>query len=246
MKGLKLAGTEVHLRTPLKQSPVLLVGTLDAYYEQLRNLILLEGKTARSLDNDYFARLKFDKQINGYAIGLKEHTGKYPTKCLYTAFRKPQIRPRLKRKVPETIPEFLKRLEADLHDRQDWYYVTYPHRFGKASVAAVRQDIEWLTFDLYSKYNYLSVDKLLSPECWPRNDGHCLKWGTCPYFRLCKNYKSYPLQFRFYQMRDIRYDEEQLELNTQRKFSTVQNRMKGVIHNAKSRVHRSRRVSRKG
>lgn len=245
MKGLKLAGTEIHLRTPLKQSPVLLVGTLDAYYKQIRKLILLEGKTAKAMDNDYFSRLKFDKQINSYAIGLNEHAGKYPTKCLYTAFRKPQIRPR-KKKKPETIPEFLKRLEADLYKREDWYFVTYPHRFGKASVAAVLQDIEWLTFDLYSKYNYLSVDRLLSPDCWPRNDRQCFVYGTCPYFRLCKHYSNYPLQFRFYQMRDIRYDEEQLELNTQRKFSTVQNRMKGVIHGKKPRVNRSRRVSRKG
>lgn len=244
MKGLKLAGTEIHLETPLKQSPVLLVGTLDAYYEKGKNLVLLEGKTAKSIDNDYFARLKFDKQINGYAIGLQEHAGRCPTTCLYTAFRKPQIRPRRKQK-PETIPEFLKRLEANLYEREDWYFVTYQHRFGKASVAAVLQDIEWLTFDLYSKYNYLSVDRLLNPACWPRNDRQCFVYGICPYFRLCKNYNNYMLYFRFYQMRDIRYKAEELELNPQRKFSTSQHRLKGLSNDKKSRVRRSRRVSRK-
>lgn len=241
MKDLKLAGTELHLKVPLKQSPIVYVGTLDAYYKWARALVLLEGKTAKSMDNDYFSRLKFDKQINGYAIGLREHEGKLPTRCLYTAFRKPQIRPRKKNK-PETIPEFLKRLEEDLHEREDWYFVTYIHRFGKQSIAAVLQDIEWLTFDLYSKYNYLSVDRLLCPDCWPRNDHQCFVYGTCPYFRLCKHYKNYPLQFRFYQMRDIRYEEEQLELNTQRKFSTVQNKMKGTaLPKKKKEVRRKRK-----
>lgn len=221
--GLVLQGTELRYKKRLRTSPVDFVGTLDAYYKEKKALVLDEGKTASRLSDDSFRRLKFDKQINGYAIGLEAMLGQCPVRCRYTVFRKPQIRPR-KAKKPETIPQFLTRLEEDLHERADWYFVTYIHRFGRRSVAAVLEDIEWLTFDLYAKYNYLSKDQLLNPHNWPRNDNNCFTYGTCPYFGLCNHYDSYPLHFRFFRGRDIRYEGEGAELDASRQFSTAQKR----------------------
>lgn len=220
MKGLTLLGTEKRFKLRLSQSPVDFVGQIDAAYNEKSNIILQEGKTAKQINDDFFSRLKFDKQVNGYALGVKELFGRLPTKCYYTAFRKPQIRPRQK----ETIPQYLKRLEEDFIGRADWYFITHIHRFGKRSVEAVLQDIEWLTFDLYAKFNYLSTDQLLCPANWPRDDRKCFVYGTCPYFLLCKNYDNYPLYLQFYRERDIRYDEEEAELNVQKQFSTVSKR----------------------
>lgn len=220
MKGLTLLATEKRFKLRLSQSPVDFVGQIDAAYKEKNNIILQEGKTTKQLDNDFFARLKFDKQINGYALGIEALFGKLPTKCYYTAFRKPQIRPRKN----ESITQYLERLEADFVERADWYFVTHPHRFGKRSVEAVLQDLEWLSFDLYAKFNYLSTDQLLCPNNWPRNDRNCFIYGTCPYFLLCKNYDNYPLYLQFYRERDIRYEEEEAELNVQKQFPTVPKR----------------------
>lgn len=216
MRGLKFGGAEVHFEKRLKQSPVIFEGTVDAWYKSAKKIVLFEGKTASRPDNDYFKRLKFDKQINGYAIGLHDILGQYPRECYYTVFRKPQIRQR-KNETPE---DFFERLEGDLIERKDWYFIFFKHLFGKAAVQAVLNDIEWMTFDLAAKYDYLTEDQLLDPKNWPRNDHQCFNYGTCPYFGLCRRPKSYPLYYRFYTMRDIRYETEKRELNKKRAFST--------------------------
>lgn len=215
MKGLKFGGAEQHFEMPLKQSPVLFEGTVDAWYKDKKKVVLFEGKTAKRPDNDYFRKLKFDKQVNGYAIGLHHLIGKYPRECYYTVFRKPQIRQR----KTETPEDFFDRLEQDLIDRKDWYFIFYKHLFGKGAVKAVLNDIEWMTFDLAAKYDYLTEDQLLDPANWPRNDRQCFDYGTCPYFTLCQRTKSYPLYYRFFTMRDIRYDTEKEELNEKRAYS---------------------------
>jgi hypothetical protein len=224
MKGLELGGTEIHFQKNLEQSHVIFEGRLDAWYKRKKSIVLFEGKTASRPDNDYFKRLTFDKQINGYAIGLHDMLGKYPRECMYTVFRKPQIR----QKKTETPEDFFQRLEEDLIERKDWYFIFYKHLFGKGAVRAVLNDIEWMTFDLASKYDYLTTDQLLTPSNWPRR-GDCFKYGTCPYFTLCRKGKSAPLYFRYFTMRDIRYDNEKKELCKKRAYSVkIKKLLKGL------------------
>ena len=228
MKGLTFGGAEMHFKKKLKQSDVVYEGTLDAWYKSKRRLILVEGKTAKNPNNEYFRRLKFDLQINGYADALHDLEGRYPRECYYTVFRKPQIRQRKN----ETPSEFYVRLKQDLIDRQDWYYIFYKHLFGKGAIKAVMQDIEWTTFDLAAKYDYLTTEQLLQPENWPRSGSQlqCFTYGTCPYFALCQRPKSYPLYYRFFKMRDIRYDLEWEELNPKRTINTKsRTKMKGTL-----------------
>jgi hypothetical protein len=209
----KTKHTEIAFRKPLKQSPVILVGRLDATGEYLGMPAIKEYKTASRVNNEYFQRLIFDKQLNGYAIGHKKMFGMYPQVCPYTVFHKPAIRVRQN----ETVPEFLMRLEEDLHMRQDWYYIKQDIRFKKKAIKATLMDIEWAVFDLYSKYGFLSKEQILNPFNWPRNDSACFNYGVCPYFFLCRNCYNYKLYLSFYQMREIRYEEEKAELD--RKFA---------------------------
>ena len=221
MKGLVLGGAEVHFEKKLKQSQVIYEGQVDAWYKSKAKIVLFEGKTASRPDNDYFRRLTFDKQINGYATGLHGMLGKYPRECVYTVFRKPQIRQR----KTESPDEFFQRLEEDLIERQNWYFIFHKHLFGKGQIQSVLNDIEWMTFDLAAKYDYLTTDKLLDYRNWPRQGGHCFKYGTCPYFNLCRKGKSAPLYYRYFTMREIRYDNEKKELNKKRAYSVKTKRV---------------------
>jgi hypothetical protein len=211
--AIKILGTEKRFVKMFNRSPVEFIGTVDAWGEdENKALTLLEYKTASRITADYFYRLKFDKQVNGYAIGLKELIGKYPKRCPYRVFRKPSIRP----KVNESVAAYMERLEEDLYNRADWYFLEEPLKFGKTSIASVEHDLEAGTYDLWQKYEEYSTDEILDPANWPRNDRACFNYGTCPYFLLCRNIRTYKLYLRFYMARDIRYPQEQTELNPQK------------------------------
>ncbi len=218
-KQLKFAitNTEERFAVKLDLSPVVFIGTIDSYGENKGIYIMPEYKTASRVDAEYFKRLVFDKQLNGYAIGLKTIIGKYPKKSPYIVLRKPAIRV----KQTETSDAFLERFENDLHDRKEFYFIHEMFTFGKKNVEAVRQDIEIKTMDLWLKFDCLNDEDLLNPMSWGRNDRACFNYGVCPYFMLCKNCHNYLLYLKFYMMREIRYQEEEAELNHGLKYSTI-------------------------
>lgn len=208
--ALKNLQTEVPFAIKLHKSPVIYEGTVDSFGTRQSKIILVERKTTKIISDVFFGLLKFDVQINGYAQAIKEAIlGKYPSRCDYTAFRKPQIRVNKK----ETVEAFLIRLEKDLHTRKEWYYVTHPHIFGKQSIGRVMNDIEVTTSELHAKYQRLSRKELLDPANWPRRRSHCLWYGACPYILLCKNCDKYPLYLKMFQQRELRYDLERKEIS---------------------------------
>jgi hypothetical protein len=201
--------TEKRFKLLLDKTPVVFLGTIDWHglYKDLP--AIKEYKTASMVNNEYFQKLLFDKQLNGYALGYKALTGKYPKICPYTVFRKPAIRCR----VNETAAQFVERLREDLHVRADWYFLQEDIRFTKHQVESVKDDIEWLVFDLFCKYETLSEEQIISPCNWPRNDDACFHYGCCEYFPLCKNISAFETYMQMYQMREIRYTEEKAELS---------------------------------
>lgn len=208
-----LVKSEERFKIKLEQSPVYFEGTLDGqgHVVKSKKQIMFEIKSASSqyLNNDYFKHLLFDKQINGYAAGKKKSELIKFGECHYLVFRKPAIRVRQN----EEVEEFLERLEDDLHDRADWYYIEYKHPFGIHAVEAAYQDIESLTFDLYCKYEFLKGEKILNPFKWGREDGQCFRYGKCRYFNLCKSVEKYPLKLKGFKSRELRYDLEPYELD---------------------------------
>lgn len=201
--------TETKFETKLIESPVIYEGTIDLFGKKKAKTILVEHKTAKQINEAFLGLLKFDVQINGYANAIKnEIIGNYPSQCHYTVFRKPQIRVTKK----ETVEQFLTRLEEDLHDRKDWYYVTFIHKFGKRSINEVMSDIERFTAELHTKYTKLTQEQLLNPYYWPRRRSHCLWYGACQYIMLCKNCEKYHLYLRMFQQREMRYQLEKEEL----------------------------------
>lgn len=203
--------TEKTFKIPLTMSPIILIGVIDAYGIEDKKLKLKEIKTSARITKEYFARLKFDKQINIYALGVESIEGRLPQSCNYAVIRKPQISVKQK----ETVKQFIKRLRNDLYSRPDFYFLCESINFGKYTVQSVMNDVEWATFSLFAKFNYFNIKQLLNPDCWPRNDTACFRYGTCPYFILCRNMQKYQLFFQLFRMREIRFKEEMEELNEQ-------------------------------
>lgn len=203
---------EMPFQTILQNSPLILHGTIDSYFKSKR-IEMKELKTASRFGPEDLLRLKFDKQLNTYALGIKALEGKFPSKCDYTVCKKPSIRVRQK----ETVNEFLERYEEDLHLRPDFYFIHEEIRFGKTSMRGVFADIEGVAFDLYAKYGFFTEKQLLVPENWPKSERRCTEWGACQYLSLCRNPKNWHLYLRFYQMREIRYEIEKQELQTYKK-----------------------------
>jgi len=194
----------------LKQSPLILTGTIDEYRQRGNKVIEGEYKTSSRVDALYFKKLKFDKQINTYAVGIKHLTGKFPSECIYFVFRKPNIRPR----IGETHKAYIIRYEEDLYGRPDFYFFKHILRFGKSSMRGVFCDIEAVAFDLYSKYQFLGKEKVLIPENWPKSEGRCNEYGMCEFMPLCSNPNNWPLYAKLFQQRELRYDHENRELST--------------------------------
>lgn len=227
LDNFETLGTEISFVKRLELCPVDLLGTIDAYGKENKKLKLKELKTAARVNNEYFLRLTFAKQINAYAVGIKELTGKYPTGCTYFVIRKPGIRVKLK----ESQAQFLKRLEEDLLSRPDFYFIKQNISFGINGIRAVLSDVEWATLDLYNKYELLDEEQLVDPFCWARNDDACFNYGVCKYFTLCKNGSQFKLFLQLYTMRNIRYKLEVQELSDKFSVNTKpKSKMKGTYY----------------
>lgn len=220
-----LTSAESRFRIKLSKSPVVFQGTLDGRgldENKVPTMFELKSGSAQYINKDYFDRLKFDMQINGYHAGARLEDGTLFRHCHYLVFKKPLIRV----KQTETPEQYLDRLWDDLHARSDWYYIFFLHVFGKQSTRDVLADIEAATFDLYQRYETLTTDELLDPYNWPRNDSQCFRYGTCPYFRLCRDCTKFKLHSKMFKPRDIRYPLEDEELDENRAFGGPETKLK--------------------
>jgi hypothetical protein len=213
-RGVGTVKNEQRFKIPLQSCDVCLHGTLDSYTVLKDGTIVLEEyKSASQVDDFYFQRLKFDKQINSYALGLKSLEGRYPKSCRYFVIKKPAIRMRQN----ESVTGFLNRLDIDLDERKEWYYFMENIPFAPRALLEVNRDVEQATMDLLYKYMQAkNADQLCDPYYWPRNDKQCLNYGACPYFVLCAKTHNFQLYTKLFMMRDIRYNEELQELDTSR------------------------------
>jgi hypothetical protein len=238
-KGFKLLRDEIKFCVPLDECPVDFIGAVDGYGSRNKVRSMLECKTAARLNDDYFRKLRFDLQVNGYKHGITHTLGVGPRECRYMVFRKPQIRQR----KTETVDQFITRLKQDLLERCDWYFVPYTYKFGKTSVRNVMTDINWETSNLFDIFEYKTKEQILDPDTWPRCASQCLNWGTCVYFNLCHQPKKWKLYLPFYQMREVRYDPELPELDTKIKLALKPQRkwVASTLKKGKSRGKRRRR-----
>jgi len=95
-------------------------GYYDAVYQDGDENILQENKTKGKIDEQALNdTLSQNTQTMIYGIALQDQLGKYPDGSLYNVIRRPGLRQSKK----ESTTEFLLRIEKDIVDRPDHYFL---------------------------------------------------------------------------------------------------------------------------
>jgi hypothetical protein len=110
---------------------------------------LLETKTKSRIDEDGIAAmLAHDTQTQLYCWAIRKALGKEPAGVVYDVIRNPQLR----QKQGESAIDFAKRIEADVCERPDWYFMRWDVTFTKGDLdrwetrflrPVLRQMVEW-------------------------------------------------------------------------------------------------------
>ena len=145
----------------------------DELGAQAQEVRLLEMKTTSRLDADYLRRLALDPQISAYCLAASAKYGVPGREVVYRVVRKPSIRQR-KNESPE---EFADRVSADYLERPEFY-------FAEEIVTRTDAQLERWHHEMWESHR--RVMRLENGGMSVRNTQHCLDFGRCDYFDLCR------------------------------------------------------------
>lgn len=158
-----------------------LSGKIDGIIEQDGELFILEHKTTSKADGDYLDRIEIDMQLVFYALAVQETFGRPVAGALYDILEKPAIR----LKTNETIEAFKARLHDDITHEN---YVRRLIRFAPGFLTQ-RHKMIW------------AVCREIAHGTVCPNTSECLKYGACPYLRLCRAFGNVDCCSDFYTTR---------------------------------------------
>jgi len=211
MKKMKMKSRQVVVSFPLKTSGLTYYGTLEGLGTYCGKPVMFENKTAKSVNQVYFDRLAYDKQIHTYALARKKTRETCPKKCCYCILRK--VQKRIKKNQSED--EFIQEIADDLKDQEkrEWYFILHPVTLGVTTLKETEYDLEMGAARLKGFYNGLTEARLLNPHYWEKNDSQCSAWRGCEYQILCRYPARWNIYMKhFFQMRELMYEEERKEL----------------------------------
>lgn len=187
--------TEVERKFELPTSleDVCIAGKIDGIATKLKDGIRygVERKTASSWDPD-LNRLMLDFQVSVYAWAISKIYGWKDVPFLYDVIRKPSIRPKKK----ESEEQYLERLEEDLRDRPDFYFI-------RNEVVRSRREIARTEMELIAKSKRL-LDLSKTGEVYRNSGEHC--FYRCDYRSLCLD-DTPELREELYIVSDARHEE---------------------------------------
>lgn len=165
-------------------------------------LAVVEHKTAKSPDENYWARLQIDQQISGYYIAAHE-LGHLVQTVLYDVIKKPGIRPKAVTKdlakvwaqertyfgedfsdteivagMTETPAMYGARLADEIHNDPDKYYV-------RREIPRLQADIDDFRAELWQMQQDMA-DAMKKGRHY-RNTAACVGFGACEYLPICAN-----------------------------------------------------------
>lgn len=160
-----------------------------------RDLVIKRRKDGSKwiVDHKIMSQVRPDELMDLAAISLQnrlytlafflEH-GEFPSGMIYNVIRAPGLNPRKGRgKNPkkENPAAFQKRLQEDIHDRAESYFMRFEVQFAKSDVLAW-QDQFAAKLDDYLKWNLGQVPTY-------RNDSGNICYGrySCPFIQVCGN-----------------------------------------------------------
>lgn len=154
-----------------KSTILSIAGKLDDLVFEDGRWWIVEYKTATRLDGSYFDRLYVDSQITMYMSAMMR-LGYNPAGVIYRVIRKPSIRKGQK----ETIPAFIERLEADISERPEFYFM-------ERKLYRSTEDIAEFETMLYNEAQ--QERKLWKAKTAYKHSVSCSMYGACEYLPLC-------------------------------------------------------------
>ena len=135
--------------------------------------VLLEIKTTSRLDSAYLERLDLDWQVSAY-LAIAQFVYLAPVnEMVYRIVRKPSIRQR----KDETVDGFAKRLSADYRNRPEFY-------FEEVVIHRTDEQLDRWWYEAWEMHQ--RILRIENGGMTVRNPGHCLDFGRCVYFDLCR------------------------------------------------------------
>jgi len=138
---------------------------------------LLETKFKARWSDSYLSSLEIDLQVGGYLAAMSVDNLD-PAGCIFNLVRKPQ----LKRKVKESLKDFLTRISEDIDSRPEFYFQRLDLRFTRKEIAYSLRRLDCLAVSYVEWCETIGV-KERDPLY---NHGACEhKWGPCSYVPFC-------------------------------------------------------------
>ncbi|KKN25535.1 hypothetical protein LCGC14_0883730 [marine sediment metagenome] len=78
--------------------------------------------------------------------------------------------------IKESVPMYGQRITADTFRRPDHYFI-------RRAIPRLEQDLQEHMYGVWELAQQFRRNRELG--LWPKNDRHCIGFGTCPYFDLC-------------------------------------------------------------
>lgn len=149
-------------------------GKIDGVPEIRGKIWLFETKTKARIDDLAIVdKLGYEFQVNFYMDVMRELYGVQPQGVIYNLIRRPQ----LKRKQKESIAEFCDRVDGDIGERQDFYFLRYHAAVEKSELRRWREQFNSIMRLFIMWYE---------EEFHYRNSAACNgMMGVCKFIKIC-------------------------------------------------------------
>jgi hypothetical protein len=221
VKRMHMTHDQIKFSTSLKCG-VTFCGTEDGEGTYRNQPCMFENKALSSVTDSYVESLTYGKQVNGYAWAQRRLRKTFPNLCVGCLFKKTHKIV----KQGQTFDSFIDEIHTDIHGGQiqlktkvkdvppqpKKFYRWHKFKLGRSTVTQTGQDIEREAYILKLLYKDCG-GKLLEPSLWPKQEEKCNDYSGCEYIQLCKNPATWQLYLRFYQQREMLYEQEHEELD---------------------------------
>lgn len=165
---------EDEFRVPFPGVSFELYGYFDRVKRVGGKLWLHETKTKSRVDEDYLMEsLHFDFQLGYYLQALWLELKEVPAGVVYDILRNPG----LEQKKSESFDDYLKRIEADVKKRPEFYFIRFEVKIGKKEVEEFAEQIRIIggEFEAWKRGELKTF----------RNTTACKGLWTCDFLPIC-------------------------------------------------------------
>jgi hypothetical protein len=170
---------------PGEKYKINLKGKIDGVFNTGKAISLLETKTKGQInEKELMDLMAFDLQNFFYLLNAKLIYGKMPLNVLYNVVRRPMLR----QGKAETHAAFCQRVDKDITERADWYFMRLPISITTSEFNQWQREFDMMLDRLVETYE---------KELYYKNSTACTGGkGTCQFLGVCSQNDFFGLKKR--------------------------------------------------